>query len=225
MEVRPRQLIVIGDSGVYGWGDREGGGWCERLRRDWMQSPLAPVLYPLGVRGDGLEKVAERWQREWGCRGELRRQLPQGVLLAVGLNDTARVGRVDGRPQLSLEAYRFGCEQLLRAITQRSEAMVLGLSAVDEAVMPFAGCLWYANDAVAAYEAALEEACLEVDVPFLSVHAAMRDEPTWLRWLEPDGIHLNAEGHHWLHQRLMHWPALQRWAGFEPLHQRTPLAL
>ena len=25
----PKQLVVIGDSSVYGWGDNEGGGWCE----------------------------------------------------------------------------------------------------------------------------------------------------------------------------------------------------
>ena len=30
MTTAPRKLVVIGDSGVYGWGDPEGGGWCER---------------------------------------------------------------------------------------------------------------------------------------------------------------------------------------------------
>ena len=39
MTTAPRQLVVIGDSGVYGWGDPEGGGWCERLRRQWMTMP------------------------------------------------------------------------------------------------------------------------------------------------------------------------------------------
>jgi len=222
MEARPRQLTVIGDSGVYGWGDRDGGGWCERLRRDWMQLPGAPVIYPLGVRGDGLENVAKRWQREWACRGELRRQTPDGVLLAVGLNDTARIGRADGRPQLSLDAYRFGCEQLLRAIREHSQLLVIGLTPVDDVAMPFADCLWYDNHSVALYEAALEEACLEMDVPFLALHSAMQAEPGWLGWIEPDGIHLNADGHHWLHQRLAHWPALLRWAGLQPLEQTTP---
>ncbi|MFM7646671.1 MAG: arylesterase, partial [Cyanobium sp.] len=96
----PRKLIVLGDSGVYGWGDPLEGGWCERLRRHWMDLPVGPVLYPLGVRGDGLERVAGRLQTEVRSRGELRRQQPQGILLAVGLNDTARVGRRDGRHQL-----------------------------------------------------------------------------------------------------------------------------
>ena len=31
-----KQLVVLGDSGVLGWGDRQAGGWCERLRLNWM---------------------------------------------------------------------------------------------------------------------------------------------------------------------------------------------
>ena len=50
----PNKLVVLGDSGVYGWGDPDQGGWCERLRRHWMDLPQGPVLYGLGVRGDGL---------------------------------------------------------------------------------------------------------------------------------------------------------------------------
>lgn len=223
MPAAPRQLTVIGDSGVYGWGDREGGGWCERLRRSWMQTPDAPVVYPLGVRGDGLENVSKRWEAEWGGRGELRRQTPGGLLLAVGLNDTARVGRVDGRPQLSVEAYRFGVEQLLRAIGPRTHVLVLGLTAVDEHPMPFGGCLWYTNSAIAVYESQLEEACLEADVPFLPLHQAMQNQPNWLSWMEADGIHLNAAGHHWIHQQVMAWPALLSWAGLEARTQVTPL--
>ena len=74
--MRPKQLVVMGDSGVLGWGDRLAGGWCERLRLSWMQLPEAPVVYPLGVRGDGLERVNARWRTEWACRGELRRKVP-----------------------------------------------------------------------------------------------------------------------------------------------------
>ena len=104
----PRQLIVIGDSGVVGWGDREAGGWCERLRRHWMGLPDAPLIYGLGVRGDGLEAVSARWEREWMCRGELRRKKPEALLLSVGLNDTARVGRSDGRQPLDAQANNSG---------------------------------------------------------------------------------------------------------------------
>lgn len=221
--MKPKQLLVIGDSGVYGWGDREAGGWCERLRRDWMQLPAAPVIYPLGVRGDGLERVAARWRSEWQCRGELRRQTPEGVLLAVGLNDTARVGRPDGRQQLNLEAYGFGMGQLLNEMKAETQVLVIGLTPVDEHVMPFADCLWYSNEDVAAHEAVLAETCRDADIPFLPLHRSMLEEPDWLTWMEPDGLHLNGEGHHFIHRRIRSWTALQTWAELLPLTTTTPV--
>ena len=148
----PRKLIVMGDSGAYGWGDPDQGGWCERLRRDWMGLPDGPVIYNLGVRGDGLERVAARLGQEVAARGELRRQRPQGILLSVGLNDTARVGRPDGRPQLAPEAFLFGLQQLLREAQTLAPVLVLGLSPVLEEAMPFAEVLWYGLDAVRQYE-------------------------------------------------------------------------
>ena len=43
MPVLPKQLVVIGDSSVYGWGDTVGGGWCERLRKDWSKFHDFPI--------------------------------------------------------------------------------------------------------------------------------------------------------------------------------------
>ena len=208
----PKQLIVIGDSSVYGWGDSEGGGWCERLRKKWMSIENSPVIYPLGVRGDGLEKVAKRWHKEWECRGELRRKLPDGILLTVGINDTAKIGREDGRPQLSSDAFRFGLGRLLREVKRDVEVMVMGISPVKEDKMPFSKCLWYSNKACAIYEREIEESCLELNVPFLPIFNEMTNEPLWEDWIEPDGIHLNSFGHSWIYQRVSNWPYLKKWA-------------
>lgn len=220
----PRKLIVLGDSGVYGWGDPEEGGWCERLRRHWMGLPAAPVLYPLGVRGDGLERVAARWRQEVSCRGELRRQLPQGVLLSLGLNDSARVGRADGRPQLDADGFLFGLQQLIGQIRPLAPVLVLGLTPVDEQAMPFADVLWYGLEQVRHYEGLLEEACLEADVPFLPLLNSLLDDPAWPGWLGTDGVHLNSDGHRQVYERVRHWPALLRWADLQPLAIQTPLA-
>ena len=222
MPENPKQLIIIGDSGVYGWGDLEEGGWCERLRRNWMKLPGAPVVYPLGVRGDGLEKVARRWEKEWEYRGELRRQVPDGLLISIGINDTARVGRPDGRPQLSSEAFSFGLMQLLKQIKTHAKVMVMGITPIDEDVMPFAKCLWYSNQASSIYEAQIEEACLELDIPFLPLHQEMLSEPNWISWIEPDGIHLNSNGHYWISKKVMSWPALLQWAELNQLETLTP---
>ena len=219
----PRKLIVLGDSGVYGWGDPEEGGWCERLRRHWMGLPGGPVLYPLGVRGDGLERVAARLEQEVHCRGELRRQLPHGILLAVGLNDSARVGRPDGRHQLDAEGFLFGLQQLLHQARRSAPVLVLGLTPVDEAAMPYAEVLWYGLDQVRRYERLLEEACLEADVPFLPLLESLLADPAWLQWLGPDGLHLNSEGHRQVYERVRQWPALLQWADLQPISGSTPL--
>ncbi|SBO41916.1 GDSL-type esterase/lipase family protein [Cyanobium sp. NIES-981] len=212
----PRKLIVIGDSGVYGWGDPEHGGWCERLRRQWMALPDGPVVYGLGVRGDGLARVSARLEREVGCRGELRRQRPQGILLAVGVNDTARVGRPDGRPQLDPDGFLFGLQQLLQRAAELAPVLVLGLTPVLEERMPFAEVLWYSLEQLHRYEALLEQACLEADVPFLPLLRPMLADPGWRRWLCPDGLHLNSSGHGEVHGRVAAWPALASWAALAP---------
>ncbi len=215
----PKQLVIIGDSGVHGWGDREGGGWAERLKLDWMNLPNAPIIYSLGIRGDGLEKVAKRWNSEWQVRGETRRHMPDAVLLSIGLNDSARIGREDGRPQLTSSAYRFGLEQLLNDMCPLTEVMMLGLTPVEESAMPFAKCLWYSNEACSIYEAQIEEACLEANIPFLPIHSSMLNEPDFQNWVEPDGIHLNSHGHSWIHKKLMNWPSLLKWANLERTKQ------
>ncbi|MFM7676332.1 MAG: GDSL-type esterase/lipase family protein [Synechococcus sp.] len=219
----PRKLVVLGDSGVYGWGDPELGGWCERLRRHWMALPQGPVLYNLGVRGDGLERLAARLKPEVLCRGELRRQQPHGILLGIGLNDTARVGRPDGRPQLDPEAFLFGLQQMLREARRIAPVFLLGLTPVDEAVMPYAEVLWYDQASVRRYEGLLEEAALEADVPFLPLLDSLLADPRWLQWIEPDGIHLNSEGHRQVLERVGRWPTLLQWAGLEPRLLSTPL--
>jgi lysophospholipase L1-like esterase len=219
----PRKLVALGDSGVFGWGDPEQGGWCERLRRHWMELPAGPVLYGLGVRGDGLERVAARLGTEVGCRGELRRRVPQGILLAVGLNDTARVGRPDGRHQLAPDAFLFGLQQLLRQARTMAPVLVLGLTPVLEEAMPYADVLWYDLATVRGYEGLLEEACLEADVPFLPLLDGLLADARWPQWLCSDGLHLNGDGHRQVFERVRRWPALLRWAELEPLAVATPL--
>ncbi len=218
----PKKLIALGDSGVYGWGDPLEGGWCERLRRHWMDLPDGPVLYNLGVRGDGLERLASRLPAEVGCRGELRRQRPQGILLGIGLNDTARVGRADGRPQLDPDGFLFGLQQLLPLARSLAPVFVIGLTPVVEAAMPYAEVLWYTLGAVQRYDALLQEACLDADVPFLPLLEPLLADPHWEQWLCSDGLHLNSDGHRQVFARLRDWPVLQQWAGLQPLGLGTP---
>ena len=71
----------------------------------------------------------------------------------------------------------------------------------------------------------MAEQCREADVPFLPMHQEMQEEPDWLTWMEPDGIHLNADGHRWLDQRLGQWAPLQEWAGLAAHNTSTPISM
>tara|TARA_Y100001968_G_C19299930_1_gene688515 strand:- start:401 stop:1075 length:675 start_codon:yes stop_codon:yes gene_type:complete len=223
MNQSPKKLIVIGDSSVYGWGDKDGGGWCERLRRNFMNLPNAPIIYPLGIRGDGLENVAKRWQQEWKVRGELRRQVPDGILLSIGLNDTAKVGQPNGRSQLSSEAYGFGLYQLLKEIKINTTLFLIGLTPVDELAMPFADCLWYSNKSCSIYESKIEEVCLELNIPFLPIYNKLTNQKEWRNFIEPDGIHLNSDGHYWIYKQVKTWKPLLDWSGLEETKTLTPI--
>jgi len=210
-----KKLIIIGDSGVYGWGDLEGGGWCERLRQKFLRLENAPIIYSLGVRGDGLEKVAKRYKNEWESRGELRRKVPEGLLLSIGLNDTARIGRKDGRPQLSEDAFKFGLKRLVNELKKEVDVMLLGLTPVNEDSMPFAECLWYSNKSCSTYEKKIEETCLDLNIPFLSIHEKMINIFSFKELISSDGIHLNTEGHKWIYDQIIEWQSLKTWANIK----------
>ena len=211
MPVLPKQLVVIGDSSVYGWGDTEGGGWCERLRKDWSRIQNNPIIYQLGVRGDGIEKVSFRWQQEWSSRGETRRNKPKAILLNVGLNDTATIGQKNGRAQLEINGFEYGLERLICEMKSHTQVFVMGLTPVDEDKMPFAGCLWYSNDFCNSYERRMEEVCINQNVPFLPTFREMYSDNRSKNWIAEDGIHLNAHGHLWIYQRLKSWNILNKW--------------
>ena len=211
MPISTKQLVVIGDSSVSGWGDTEGGGWCERLRKDWSKIQNAPIIYQLGVRGDGIEKVSFRWEKEWSSRGETRRNKPKAILLNVGLNDTPTIGQKNGRHQLEINGFEYGLERLIFEMKSQTQVFVMGLTPVNEDKMPFAECLWYSNDFCHAYERRMEEVCINQNVPFLPTFIEMYPDLTNKNWISDDGVHLNSNGHFWIYQRLKSWDILNKW--------------
>ncbi|NEO33053.1 MAG: G-D-S-L family lipolytic protein [Symploca sp. SIO3C6] len=215
-QFRPRQqqplkLVVMGDSIIYGFGDPEGGGWVERLRRQWML-PDTPghVIYNLGVRGDGVKQVHERFEHEFRSRGELRNRLPDAIIFSVGVNDSARLGRPNGRNYTDFESFQTQLNSLLDQAQQLCPVLFVGMAPVDEGKMPFMDCLYYNHEDQYRYKEATRLACLKRQIPYLDIFEIWKSRGVdwWSKQILKDGLHPNVSGYKALLQEVLKWESI-----------------
>lgn len=209
--IHPKKVIAVGDSLIYGYGDSEGGGWVERLRLGWMNSEQpGPILYNLGVRGDGVTQVAKRLEQEFRDRGELRHRIPDVLILSVGINDSARAGRPTGRPVTDIETFGQKLDRLLSSARQLCPVFFIGMVPVNEAAMPFANILYFSRAEQARYRDVTRQLCETHEVPYLDLLAAWahQDEGWVGDRLHADGLHPNALGYRTILQAVKSWEPL-----------------
>ena len=207
----PLKVVALGDSLVYGFGDPEGGGWVERLRRQWMM-PSSPghVLYNLGVRGDRVCQVAQRLEQEFRHRGELRNRVPDAIVLSVGVNDTARLARPNGRNHTDFEDFKAEMAALLDRAQQLCPVFFVGMVPVDEAKMPFLDCFYFNHADQYRYKEATRLASQAREIPYLDIFDLwMGRGEEWVRSrLTEDGLHPNVAGYQSLLQDVLKWDAM-----------------
>lgn len=212
---QPLKVVVLGDSLVYGFGDPEGGGWVERLRRQWMSpDSVGPILYNLGVRGNRVVQVGDRLEQELRHRGELRNRLPDVSIFSVGLNDSARVQSFQGRNYTEFTHFETTLDHLLDQAQKMCQVLFVGMVPVDESKMPFQGCLYYTLADQFRYKDATRLACLERDIPYLDLLEIWLDrgEHWWKSRLCSDGLHPNVAGYEALLQDISQWEPIQKLA-------------
>ncbi|MFM7470098.1 MAG: GDSL-type esterase/lipase family protein [Nodosilinea sp.] len=208
----PQKVVAIGDSSVYGFGDPEGGGWVERLRRLSMApGSSGAVFYNLGVRGDRVQQVRSRLDQEFRYRGEIRNQLPDLIILSVGINDSARIGRPLGRNYTEFGEFEQNMLALLIQARQLCPVLFVGMPPVNEAAMPFSEVLYYSHSEQWRYKEATRLACQSLNIPYLDVLEQWlgRGQQWWSDRLTSDGLHPNSLGYQALVQDLSNWDAFQ----------------
>jgi lysophospholipase L1-like esterase len=211
-KLSPLKLVVLGDSIIYGFGDPEGGGWVERLRRQWMHPDSAGhVLYNLGVRGDGVKQVQERVEQEFRHRGELKNRVPDAIILSVGVNDSARLGRPNGRNYTDFETFPEELANLLDQAQSLCPVLFVGMVPVNEASMPFLDCFYYNHADQYRYKEATRLACQKRQIPYLDVfdNWMSRGHDWCNKHLCQDGLHPNVAGYQALLQDVLNWEALK----------------
>ncbi|KST61764.1 GDSL-type esterase/lipase family protein [Mastigocoleus testarum] len=211
--VQPLKIVALGDSLVYGFGDTEGGGWVERLRRSWMQ-PSSPghVIYNLGVRGDRIGQVAKRLEVEFRHRGELRNRVPDMIILSVGVNDSARVGRPNGKNYTNFAVFETEIASLLKQASLLCPVLFIGMVPVDETKMPFMDCLYYNHSDQYRYKEATRLACVKKGIPYLDIFQKWigLSEEWRAKRLSADGLHPNVTGYRELLEEVINWSAIAK---------------
>lgn len=208
-----KRIVAVGDSLVYGYGDPEGGGWVERLRRRWLQ-PESPghAIYNLGVRGDGVQRVSQRLVQEFQTRGEFRNRVPDLILLSVGMNDSARVGKPTGRPFTGLDSFEAQMGRLLDEAQALCPVLFVGMPPVMAEHMPFAEVLYYSHQDQFQYKEATLRACRQRQIPYLDIFDLWlsRGDLWWRSRISSDGLHPNVLGYRSLLEDVTTWSAFQR---------------
>jgi lysophospholipase L1-like esterase len=205
---QPLKIVALGDSLIYGFGDPVGGGWVERLRRTWMQPESAGhVLYNLGVRGNGVAQIAHRLEDEFRHRGELKNRVPDLIILSVGVNDSPRLSRPDGRNFTKFEEFQSQIAHLLDQAQRLCPVLFIGMVPVDEAKMPFLECLYYNHADQYCYKEAIQSACRHRQIPYLDVFSQwlIRGDDWWKARLSADGLHPNVSGYQSLLEDVLQW--------------------
>ncbi|CAD5948538.1 G-D-S-L family lipolytic protein [Planktothrix tepida] len=204
----PMRIVALGDSLIYGFGDPVGGGWVERLRRLWM-SPNHPghALYNLGVRGNGVAQVSQRLEKEWSHRGEFRNRQPELMILSVGVNDSPRLGRANGRPFTEFEHFHTQLNHLLDQAVNLCPVFFVGMVPVDESKMPFLDCFYYNHADQYRYKQATQLACEQRQIPYLDIFDLwLKRGEHWRRLhLSADGLHPNIRGYQALLHDILNW--------------------
>lgn len=211
---RSLKIVAVGDSLIYGFGDPAGGGWVERLRRAWLEPGSAEhALYNLGIRGDGVRQVAQRLEGEFRYRGELRNRVPDLMILSVGVNDSARLSRPDGRNYTDFDTFSIEMERLLDQAQQLCPVLFVGMVPVDASKMPFLNCFFYSHADQYRYKEATRQACLERQIPYLDIFDRWltQGDEWWRSRLSDDGLHPNVLGYQSLLEEVTIWePLIER---------------
>jgi lysophospholipase L1-like esterase len=211
---QPLKIVALGDSLVYGYGDPEKGGWVEQLRRWWMlPDSVGHVLYNLGIRGDRTQQVSQRLEIEFRHRGEIRHRVPDLIILSVGVNDTPRLGRTNGRNYTDFNQFELEIATLLDQAQQLCPVIFVGMVPVEETKMPFLDCLFYNHTDQYRYKEATRQACYQRQIPYLDIFDQwMQRSPAWRRErISNDGLHPNTLGYQDLLEAVLNWPELAKY--------------
>lgn len=165
-----------------GVGDLGQLGWAGRLVRDFTPPDVRITYYNLGIRSETSTNLAARWERELVPR--LRPDIPGGVVVSIGVNDTMPQN-VDDHP---IERTIVNLDSIISGIEEHQlPVWVVGLLPVADDSH---------NQRIQQQDTKFQAWCSEHYVEYTGVFHRMAMSPTWMREVKMvDGHHPGPAGY------------------------------
>lgn len=195
-------ICVFGDSISWGEWDMEKVGWVNRLWLYVEKKIRGKVwIYNLSIPGGTTKTVLGRFE------SEARDREVDGFIFQSGINDSCLVGQ-NGPNTVSLEDFKKNLEEIIgRAKKITPNIIFFGLGKVAETkTNPVSWAdIYYVNEEIKKYDAAIKEACEKNSILYLDIFDLLTDEE-----LE-DGLHPNAAGHQKIFEKMRDFLEENKW--------------
>lgn len=181
-------ILCFGDSITYGCWDKVNGGWVNRLRVAYDQSKDRYMVFNLGISGQNVLEIDERFENE--CKGRITDDAKNIIVIAIGINDSQIR---DQKEYVSKEVFKTTLTNLIhKAKRYTSTVLCLGLTQVDEAFTcprPTNSTIYYHNQRIQEYDQIIKQTCVENEVNYLYMFDSFTINDL------SDGLHPNEIGH------------------------------
>ncbi|MDO9399754.1 MAG: GDSL-type esterase/lipase family protein [bacterium] len=188
-------ILIFGDSIVYGAFDPEAGGWADRLKAFFFKDGrnYDYFVYNLGISGDTTENLLERFEFETKQRSD---EDKTSFIFSIGINDSAWMHSKNNHWVLP-NKFIDNIKKLIQLAQKFSSKIIfVSLSPVDETKttpIPWNTDLSYKNEWIQEYNKIIKSICEENKILFIDVFEKFI-KLDYTKLLE-DGLHPNSKGH------------------------------
>lgn len=174
------KIAVWGDSIAYGAHDYDQGGWVNRLKMFLAKESNGSIsLYNLGISGERVAHILERFNREYD---ELN---PDIIILAIGINDSAHNTYPQGTP---LDVFEQRYSDLISQMkVTKKPVIIVGPTNVDDEHKKVGG---RNNKSIKQYEEIIKTIANKNKLLYVDLWDVIPP-----RDLQIDGLHPDSNGH------------------------------
>ena len=182
-------IIIFGDSIVYGAWDYNKVGWVNRLRLLFEQKYTNYyTIFNLGIPGDTTSNIKKRFKQE--CSARYNPGANNIIIFSMGINDSQII---DKKNNIDIENFKNNIYSLIKMAKEyTNNILFVGLTSVNEAIvnpLPWDKNISYLNEEIRFFDYELKNICEQSEINYINISNLLSDED-----LE-DGIHPNNIGH------------------------------